>query len=1171
MQKPRTWAGAACFLGFLLVAFWVSPQLPAQTNDPDVGLSTNTFLTMIQGNVQFAPKGSDVWTPARLNQPLHPGDRVRTDERSRAQVHLSAGMTKELAERSSLLIPPAEEPSLLRGLFKIFNRERGRKSEFTMPGASGAVRGTDVLVRVSEDGRSEVTVIDGEVLLRNDAGEIVLTNNQRGVAERGVAPYKTAIVETMNDLIQWSLYYPAVLDPEDLGFSTEDQEILADSLNAYRSGDLLQALEKFPWQSPPTSDAVRVYSAALLLSVGQVVKARELLETIPVSSASQALNKLIAAVKFEALVWTNPPSSASEWLATSYYWQSRSELVQALKAAQAATTNTPNFGFAWARVAELEFSFGRTAKALAALERALQISPRNAQALALKGFLLAAQNKIRAAIAQFDEAIATDSALANAWLGRGLCLIRVGHSEEGLRDLLVAASLESQRSLLRSYLGKAFADAGDERHANHELALARQLDPNDPTSWLYSALLRQQQNRINEAIADLEASQERNTNRSLFRSRFLLDQDRAVGSENLASIYRDAGMTDVSVREAARAVTYEYANASAHLFLSDSYNELRDPTQFNLRYETVWFNELLLANLLSPVGGGRLSQHVSQQEYSRLFEADGLGLANSTRVRTDGMFVELASQFGTFGGTSYSLDLDYRHNDGVRPNNELDSIQWYTTVKQQITPQDTALLLVKYEDYHSGDNFQYYDPLNLTNGFRPDFRFDEYQHPIVVGGWHHEWSPGIDTLLLGGRLENEQFFSDKSTDQLVLIPTDPYDYLSVPFDAQYHGQLEIYTAEVNQIFQMHCLSLSAGARYQSGTFDTTAQLYNPASSATEFDGRATNAITTSEGFERITGYGYLTLEPIEGLWLLGGLAYDDLTYPRNFRHPPISSGEDHRSQLGPKAGLVWSPVSQATLRGVFSRSLGGVSLDESFRLEPTQLAGFPQAFRSLISESVVGSVSAPEYQTFGVALDLKFPSGTYAGIQAERLETEVRRDVGVFMPIAVDPGSGLFQTPFIPSSTPEDLDFHENSIRVSLNQLVGHEIVLGANYKFTQAELHDALPDVPVSALPTAELTMRSDLHEASGYILFNHSSGFFARAESHWYHQRNTGDPNAGPGDDFFQHNLFAGYRFCHRRAEILLGILNLTGEDYHLSPLTVYAELPRERVFEARLNFQF
>src|SRR5258707_2845354 len=109
-----------------------------------------------------------------------------------------------------------------------------------------------------------------------------------------------------------------------------------------------------------------------------------------------------------------------------------------------------------------------------------------------------------------------------------------------------------------------------------ELNLAKRLDPGDPTSWLYSALLKQQQNRINESISDLEASQERNDNRSLFLSRLLLDEDRAARSSNLASIYRYAGMIDVSVREAARAVTYDYTNDASHLFLSDSCTALCD-------------------------------------------------------------------------------------------------------------------------------------------------------------------------------------------------------------------------------------------------------------------------------------------------------------------------------------------------------------------------------------------------------------------------------------------------------------------------------------------------------------------------------------------------------------------------------------------------------------------
>jgi hypothetical protein len=36
-------------------------------------------------------------------------------------------------------------------------------------------------------------------------------------------------------------------------------------------------------------------------------------------------------------------------------------------------------------------------------------------------------------------------------------------------------------------------------------------------------------------------------------------------------------------------------------------------------------------------------------------------------------------------------------------------------------------------------------------------------------------------------------------------------------------------------------------------------------------------------------------------------------------------------------------------------------------------------------------------------------------------------------------------------------------------------------------------------------------------------------------------------------------------------MGILNLSDQDYHLSPLTVYLELPRQRSFFAWLKFVF
>src|SRR5204862_4052581 len=145
------------------------------------------------------------------------------------------------------------------------------------------------------------------------------------------------------------------------------------------------------------------------------------------------------------------------------------------------------------------------------------------------------------------------------------------------------AALEPQRAELRSYLGKAYANAGDRARAEKELQLAKHLDPNDPTAWLYSALLHQQNSRINEAILDLEKSEELNDNRSVYRSQLLLDQDRAVRSVNLAAMYQDAGMFDVAVREASRAVNYDYANYSAHLFLANSYIALSDPNLIILR------------------------------------------------------------------------------------------------------------------------------------------------------------------------------------------------------------------------------------------------------------------------------------------------------------------------------------------------------------------------------------------------------------------------------------------------------------------------------------------------------------------------------------------------------------------------------------------------------------
>ena len=384
----------------------------------------------------------------------------------------------------------------------------------------------------------------------------------------------------------------------------------------------------------------------------------------------------------------------------------------------------------------------------------------------------------------------------------------------------------------------------------------------------------------------------------------------------------------------------------------------------------------------------------------------------------------------------------------------------------------------------------------------------------------------------------------------------------MPFDFNYRERFQVYGAELNQIFQWDRVLVVAGGRYQSGEFHTQDQFRNPAGPDKIYLSSSPYTGDTTGLFQRVTGYGYLTVEPLNHLWLTGGVAADDEKFPSLFRNPPVVPGERSRSQIGPKAAFVWSPNTEFTFRGIFTHSLGGGSIDESVRLEPTELAGFPQAFRSLISEEVVGSQSAPTFDTLGGAIDLKLGSRTFAGIQFERLASKVNQGQGVFE--LADGG-----VPAVTSSTVEKIDYVEHAGSVTLNQLLGDGFVLGGAYKITQSDMHGSYPDISQDVVGASHFV--STLQEVDSYVLFNHSSGFYTKLEANWYGQRNFGATPAEPYSSFFQENIYTGYRFARRRAELQLGILNLSGGGYNLDPLNVYQELPRKRVFEASFNFLF
>jgi Tfp pilus assembly protein PilF len=1140
-----------------------------------------------------------VWDVAHVNDRLYPDDWVRVHLHARLLLQLSDQTKLRFLGLSEFQIQAPSRPQarlgvrLVRGLLYFFHRDKPADTDITTPVGAALLRGTEFAMEVDETtGRTVLTLIDGEAELRTDQGAIRLTSGEQGVAERGKAPTKTAVIAAINDVIQWCLYYPGVLDPDELPLGAQEATALADSLAAYRSGDLLQALAKYPPERQPAANAEKVYRAAVLLAVGQVEQSQALLSGRDAGNAGEArlaalanaLRKLISAVKLQPVPASAAPSTASEWLAESYYLQSRTELAKALdralEAARQAVKQSPDFAFGWARVAELEFSFGRTADALVALDKALALGPRNAQAVALKGFLLSAQNRIAAALAQFDRAIELDGALGNAWLGRGLCRIRQGRATEGRQDLLVAATLEPQRALLRSYLGKAYSNEADAERATDEIRLAKKLDGRDPTAYLYSALLLQQQNRINEAVRELERSQELNDNRRLYRSRLLLDQDRAVRSANLARLYADADLSDVAVREAGRALSADYANYSAHVFLANSYEAERRANLSNLRFEAVAFGEYLLANLLGPANGRLLAQPVSRLEYSSLFERNRFGVIANTEFFSRGAWHHSSGQYGTYNGSSYSLEAEYRTEPGERPNQDLELRQLEAKFKYDLTPDDSVYLHVLDFRGEGGDTAQRFDESEVAR----TYRFRERQTPTVLAGYHHQWSPENHTLLFAGRFDDTL----ESVDPLSTVLALDRGFGSINGFApvfvrhNYRSQVEVYTAEAQQIAVLNRLSLVAGARAQWSHQSVADQVADPNGMFLPLLGLANPVSVQNEDVSSssVAIYAYDYVRLTETLRVMGGLNFTHQKIPVNTATAPVTSQRERQERVSPKAAIIWSPWSSSSFRVSYTKSLAGAGLGQSVRLEPTHVAGMLQSFRAPAPRALVGELDGADLETAELLWEGRFHN-TYLALGGQRLTAERGRRLGLFLShedYDPPPSLGLIR---------EKVVFREHALDVSAHQLVAEEWSFGVRYRLAYAELGQSFPEYPsIGYGGVSDRTRREGwLHSVSLSGLYRHPSGFFARSEGLFFLQDRSwqgrfgpgeppllpGDPRIEPGDRFWQVNLIAGFRLRRQHGEVAVGVLNLLDDDYRLDPLNQHAELPRSRTFYARLLLNF
>jgi hypothetical protein len=208
-------------------------------------------------------------------------------------------------------------------------------------------------------------------------------------------------------------------------------------------------------------------------------------------------------------------------------------------------------------------------------------------------------------------------------------------------------------------------------------------------------------------------------------------------------------------------------------------------------------------------------------------------------------------------------------------------------------------------------------------------------------------------------------------------------------------------------------------------------------------------------------------------------------------------------------------LQDTAVRFAYTRSLAGASLDQSHQIEPSQVAGFIQNYRSVIPESIAGGNAGAGFETFDLSLEQKFRTGTYLAISGEILNSTVNRIAGAF---DYNPFSFALPNP-APSGMRENLDYQEKSLQFTANQLLGRGWALGAKYRVSEAVLNDNFADVPDGILFgnfQPRQRTRGTLQQADLTAIYNHRCGFFAGG----------GGPMVRPGERRL-HAGRAGQRF--------------------------------------------
>jgi Tfp pilus assembly protein PilF len=1061
-------------------------------------------VVSVQGTVEVKKVGEARWQPVELNDTYCPGDEIRAGENSRANLALINEAVLRLNQNTSMTLREfKEEKTSLVDLFKgaahFFSR-RPRSLEVETPFAIAGVRGTEFFIEVQE-GQTFLSIFQGEVLAQNKYGQLTLTSGQSAVAERGKAPAMRVVVRP-RDAVQWALYYPPVLYfPEGVREDRSDPRFLA-----YNASQLL-AVGRVDEADAEIGRALSLdsnYSDALALQA---------IIAVVQNDRDKALSAAQQAVKAD-------PNSATAQIALSYAQQARFDLEGARASLEKAVQLDPENALAWARLAELQASFGYLTQSIESAEKAVALDPPNvSRTQTVLGFANLTKVRTQQAKEAFEKAIKLDQADPLPRLGLGLAKIRRGDLEAGRAEIEIAASLDPNNSLIRSYLGKTYYEEKRTNLDGPEYKIAKELDPKDPTPYFYDAIRKQTINRPVEALRDYQKAIELNDNRAVFRSKLKLDSDEAARQSALARVYSDLGFQELALVEGWKSVNTDPTNHSAHRFLADSYSA-------RPRHEIARVSELLQSQLLQPTNTTPIQPRLAE---SNLYLVSAQGPASLSfnefnpifnRNGATAQFSTLAGENKTVGGElvlsaiqnklSWSLGFSFFDTDGWATNEggnnhgQDDKIA-NAFVQYELSYKTSIQAEYRYRDSERGDL-----QLSALEGDYLEDGTDEETRENYRLGFRHSFSPS--SIFLGNFSYNKTdvdtvdnvFFLDPSITGL----SDPF--VSDVFNA--NADETAYTAELQHLFRSQYVNTVAGGGYFyiDQNIDLLDEFYYPTISPADFLFDASDKLDYDIDHYNVYLYSYLN--PFESLTITAGASGDFF----DAKEKTSGNRDIDKNEFNPKFGVSWNPIASTTLRGAVFRTFKRTLVTDQ-TLEPTQVAGFNQFF---------DDTNAVKAWVYGAAIDQKFSQNIYGGVEGSYRDMKV---------------------PFFEQNATGQYDLKQGK----WDEWLGRAYLYWTPYEWVALRAEYQYEDFKRKG--DTDGLIRAETHIVPLGVNFFHSSGLSCGLKTTYYDQDGKferlvliGAPDEKANDNFWLVDAAISYRFPKRYGFFTLGVTNLFDEDF-------------------------